>query len=325
VIINPECSGFEGVGLMLVFTVVWLWFFHRECRFPQALLFIPVGLFVMWFLNSVRIAALVLIGNAGAPGVAMGGFHSQAGWIAFNAAALGLSLGLRRIPWVTATAPQISSVEDRIADNPTAWYLTPFLTIVAAAMVTRAAADGFEWFYPLRFLAAAVALLYFRRKYRDLDWRVGWAAPIAGGTVFLMWLGLDLLMGTTSESVSGAGLASLSTPARVTWIVFRTLAATVTVPIAEELAFRGFLLRRLISPNFEKVNCRSFTLFSVFGSSIAFGILHGDHWLAGTIAGVFYAFTFRNRGRMGDAVVAHAITNALLIPWVLHSGNWRFW
>ena len=174
-----------------------------------------------------------------------------------------------------------------------------------------------------RFLRAA--LLYFRRKYRDLDWRVGWAAPIAGGTVFLMWLGLDLLMGTTSESVSGAGLASLSTPARVTWIVFRTLAATVTVPIAEELAFRGFLLRRLISPNFEKVNCRSFTLFSVFGSSIAFGILHGDHWLAGTIAGVFYAFTFRNRGRMGDAVVAHAITNALLIPWVLHSGNWRFW
>jgi exosortase E/protease (VPEID-CTERM system) len=325
VIINPACSGFEGVGLMLLFSIGWLWFFRQEWRFPQALLLIPVGVFVMWFLNSIRIAALVLIGNAGAPGIAMGGFHSQAGWIAFNAAALGLCLALRRVPWMTTTALPISTVEDRTAENPTAWYLTPFLMILAAAMVTRATADGFEWLYPLRFFAAGAALFYFRRKYTELDWRSGWAAPAAGAGVFGIWLVLDLMTGTGSESVTRAGLAALSTPARVTWIVFRTLAATITVPIAEELAFRGFLLRRLMSPDFEKVDFRSLSLFSVIVSSVAFGILHGNRWLAGTIAGVVYALTLRHRGRIGDAVVAHGITNALLTAWVLLSGNWQLW
>jgi exosortase E/protease (VPEID-CTERM system) len=325
VAIFPVCSGIEGAGLMLVFSVLWLWFFHRECRFPQALLLIPAGVLLIWVLNSVRIAALILIGNAGAPDVAMSGFHSQAGWIAFNAVALGFSLALRRVSWMTVQSPQICSAVDRPAENPTAWYLTPMLAILAAAMVTRAATDGFEWLYPLRFFAAAAALLYFRRKYAGLDWRFGWAAPIAGVAVFAMWLVLDRMTGATAESLIGAGLASLSTPARVTWIVFRTLAAMVTVPIAEELAFRCFLLRRLISPDFEKAGFRNLTFLSIAVSSIAFGILHGDRWLAGTIAGVIYALTLRQRGRIGDAVVAHAITNALLTAWVLLSGNWQLW
>jgi exosortase E/protease (VPEID-CTERM system) len=325
VTIFPACSGFEGAGLMLVFSVSWLWFFRRECRFPRALLLIPAGVFLIWFLNGVRIAALILIGNAGAPDVAMGGFHSQAGWIAFNAIALGFSLASRRVSWLTVQGPHIHSVEDRPAENPTAWYLTPFLAILAAAMVTRAATGGFEWLYPLRFFAAAIALWYFRHKYAGLDWRIGWAAPIAGFAVFAIWLGLDRMTGANADDAIGVRLASLSTSMRVTWIVFRTLAATITVPIAEELAFRGFLLRRLISPDFEKVGCRSFTFLSVLGSSIAFGMLQGDRWRAGTIAGVIYALTFRQYGRIGDAVVAHAITNGLLAAWVLHSSAWQLW
>jgi hypothetical protein len=31
------------------------------------------------------------------------------------------------------------------------------------------------------------------------------------------------------------------------------------------------------------------------------------------------------RGSIGDAVVAHATTNALLAVWVLWGGNWQFW
>lgn len=41
VTISASCSGIEGLGLILVFSVAWLWFFRRECRFPQALLLIP--------------------------------------------------------------------------------------------------------------------------------------------------------------------------------------------------------------------------------------------------------------------------------------------
>ena len=65
VIIAPECSGFEGAGLMLLFAIVWLWICRRECRFPQALVLIPLGVLMAWLLNAVRLAALILIGNAG--------------------------------------------------------------------------------------------------------------------------------------------------------------------------------------------------------------------------------------------------------------------
>ena len=89
VAISSSCAGLEGVGLMLVFSILWLWFFRATCRFPQALLLIPAGIVIVWLLNAVRIALLILIGNAGAPHIALGGFHSQAGWIAFNGVAWG--------------------------------------------------------------------------------------------------------------------------------------------------------------------------------------------------------------------------------------------
>ncbi len=99
VLIGGACSGLEGGGLMLVFSIGWLWFLRREFRFPQALLLIPGGMAVMWLSNGVRIAALILIGNAGAPGIATGGFHSQAGWISFNVVALGVVLASGSLPW----------------------------------------------------------------------------------------------------------------------------------------------------------------------------------------------------------------------------------
>ncbi len=101
--IASECSGFEGAGLILAFGVMWLCLFRRECRFPQALVLIPAGVATIFLLNAARITALILMGNAGAQQIALGGFHSQAGWIAFNAVALGLSFAARRIPWLTTT------------------------------------------------------------------------------------------------------------------------------------------------------------------------------------------------------------------------------
>ena len=122
------------------------------------------------------------------------------------------------------------------------------------------------------------------------------------------------------------GLAGLPTGARMTWLVFRTLAAVVTVPIAEELAFRGFLLRRLISADFESGQLSErWSFLAVSLSSIAFGLLHGDRWIAGTIAGILYAGAQKWRGRIGDAVVAHGITNGLISGWVLWGSHWSLW
>ncbi len=107
------------------------------------------------------------------------------------------------------------------------------------------------------------------------------------------------------------------------WLIFRVLGSVVTVPVTEELAFRGYALRRLVSPDFDQTPLR-FTWLSFLVSSILFGALHG-RWLAGTVAGMFYAWALYRRGRVGDAILAHATTNALIAADVLILGNWNLW
>ncbi|MGP0073257.1 MAG: exosortase E/protease, VPEID-CTERM system [Bryobacteraceae bacterium] len=323
--VAPACSGYEGIGLMLVFSSAYLWFLRREWRFPRALLLIPIGVAAIWLFNAVRIAGLILIGAAGAPDVAMGGFHSHAGWILFNVVAVAGCVGARRVAWFSASGPDGTSDSAKHESNPVAAYLLPFLAILAAGMLAGTASAGFEWLYPLRIFAAGAALWYFRATYQRLDWRAGWLSLAAGAAVFALWVGLERYTGSGASVGVPAALAQASVPARTAWIALRVFGAVVTVPIAEELAFRGFLLRRLACADFESVAWRTFQWLPFVISSIAFGILHGERWLAGTLAGMIYALVMMRRGRIGEAVIAHAVTNALLAVFVLATGQWQLW
>ena len=325
VIIAPQCSGFEGIGLILAFSACWLWLFRRECRFPHALILIPAGVATIFLLNAVRIAALILIGNAGAPQIAVGGFHSQAGWIAFNAVAFGFCVAATRVPWIRNAEDAKPVAAAAPSENPTLPYLLPFLAILAVGMLTTAASSDFEWLYPIRFLAAAAVLWTLRKRYLTLDWRFSWFGPSIGILVFALWIAFDALGTTASADPMPAALASSTSSIRVGWIVFRILAAVVTVPIAEELAFRGFLLRRLATPQFETLPMTAFTWLGLTVSSLAFGLLHDHFWFVGTLAGLLYAWAMLRRGHIGEAVIAHATTNALLACYVLLFHKWHLW
>ncbi len=139
-----------------------------------------------------------------------------------------------------------------------------------------------------------------------------------------MWIALDRFA-SIAPSAAPAVFAHATLSARSAWIAVRLIGAVITVPIAEELAFRGFLLRRLSGADFESVSWTKFAWIPFLVSSIAFGVLHGDRWLAGAIAGMIYAFAMQRRGRLGDAIAAHGFTNLLLAGWVLITGNWQFW
>lgn len=343
VIVAKECSGIEGLGLVLVFTIVWLAYFRKESRFPQALLLIPCALISVWVLNIVRICSLILIGNAGARDVAMLGFHSQAGWIAFTTVAFAFSMATRKLSWVRRRTSggaangnlALAGVEGSDAAVPAieqSWespaaraFLMPFLAIVAASFVSKAASGRFEWLYPLRFVSAAVAIWSFRAELRKLNWRFGWIAPLTGAAVSLLWIVPVWWMQNPSPTPLGVSLAALSAPARLAWIALRIAAAAITVPIAEELAFRGFLARRLIDREFERVPFSALTPVAIGVSSLVFGLLHDQHWIAGVVAGLVYSLVLKWRGRFGDAVVAHATSNLLLAAWVLLRGDFTLW
>jgi len=324
VIIAPECSGLEGAALILVFTIAWLWLFRQEVRFPWALALLPAGVVVLFILNAVRLTALVLIGNAGAKQIAAQGFHSQAGWISFNAVAFGLCIAARRSPWFSLRTKSPEPV--RTAEDATGAFLIPFLAILGVGMLARAASAGFESLYPLRLVAALVALWIFRRSYKSCDWRFSWTAPVAGFAVFVLWAALDRVLGAASSSnAMPAALNAMSAPGRIFWLTSRVSAACITVPIAEELAFRGYLMRRLVSADFEQVDPRRYTWLALVASSVIFGAMHGSSWLAGTAAGLVYGGLYVRSGRIGDAVIAHATTNILLAVCVLGFHQWHFW
>ena len=324
-IISPECSGLEGVGLLLVFGLLWLVLFREESRFPHALILLPAALIVLFLLNAVRIAVLILIGNTGAREIAAGGFHSQAGWIAFNSVAFGFCIAARRIPWFSRL-PSHRVAKEQVEDHATSAYLVPFLVILAAGILSRALSGEFEWFYGLRFVAAAAALWYFRSWYAEIEWKFGWPSFVIGGSVFILWIALDAVFPVNvSHPGVPAALAGTYPQLRIGWIALRVLTAVIAVPVAEELAFRGFLLRRLESADFTAVPFRKCGWFPVLASSVLFGVLHGDRWFAGTLAGVLYARAATQHGRLGDAVMAHTLTNGLLAVYVLTTGTWYLW
>jgi membrane protease YdiL (CAAX protease family) len=96
-----------------------------------------------------------------------------------------------------------------------------------------------------------------------LDWTFGWIGPAAGVLAFVFWLSLDRVPGVHPASHIATGIASLGAPARFVWLALRTVAAVVTVSIAEELAFRGFLIRRVMSADFEALSSQSFSFASL--------------------------------------------------------------
>jgi exosortase E/protease (VPEID-CTERM system) len=319
VAISEGCSGLEGVGLMLAFCSGWLLLFRSEYRFPRSLVLIPIGLLLVFSLNAVRIAALVMIGHAGHPDIAMYGFHTQAGWIGFTCASGAVVLLSRRSRWMNRCA----TASDIPGDNPTATYLVPFLAIQAAGILALAMSGGFDSLYSLRLAAGVAALGYYRSRLTGLHWQFSWRGPMAGVMAFVVWV-LAARIWLTPAAMPQS-LSALSPMLRFGWIASRALTAIAIVPIAEELAFRGYLLRRLINADFESVPFAAVRLPALALTSAIFGVTHGVMWAPGIVAGWLYGRLVCRTGRIGESVAAHATTNALLAALVIFSGQWQFW
>jgi exosortase E/protease (VPEID-CTERM system) len=318
--IAPACSGYEGMAMVTVFVAIYVWLFRRELRFPQALLLFPLGILAIYLANAVRLAALILLGTHYSPEIAVSGFHSQAGWITFTVIAVGVVALAHRTQFFARTKAA-SPVASR--SHLATALLAPLLVLMAAAMITAAFSSGFDVLYPLRVVVTAAALWYFRAAYSGLGWTWSWQAVAIGIAVFAAWTMLEPTSDNTTTAVE-TGLGGLSQWAAGAWIFFHVIGSVITVPLAEELAFRGYLIRKLIARDFETIPLGQFTWFSFLLSSVLFGLLHG-RWVAGILAGMGFAFALYRRGRLGDAVAAHMTANALIAAYVLVYQEWSLW
>ncbi len=209
--------------------------------------------------------------------------------------------------------------------------MVPFVVLIA--LVGAAPYLPPLWSYPLRTVGALAAILLFSR--RVLQLKPGrWAASTAVGVaVFVIWIGPDLLfpgyrqhwlfqnplMGTTAGGLP-AGLRR-----NVAFILFRAAGSALVVPIVEELFWRAWLMRRLISPDFEKVPLGAYAAQAFWITAVLFASEHGPYWDVGLAAGIAYNWWMVRTRSLADCIFAHAVTNALLAAYVLVSGNWSYW
>lgn len=315
--ISPDCSGYEGIGLVLVFLVAFFWIFRRRLRFPRVLLLLPTAIVAVWVANGLRIAALVEIGSHYSPDIAAGGFHSYAGVLLFLAVALTTASVAYHSPFFSKSATSVDS-ED-LGQNPAAPLLLPLLAMVAVGLVTGLVlAGGPDRLYPVRFLATAAVLWYYRREYRRTDLFAVASPALAacvGVVVFLVWIAL------WRRPVTGAPEAAGSSALLLFW---RILGMVLVSPVAEELAFRSFLMRRLTRADFESVHLQHVSAFAIVASAGLFALLSG-HLIAGFLSGLAFGLLARRTGRVADAIVAHASSNIAFAGYALMTHSWWLW
>jgi CAAX prenyl protease-like protein len=108
------------------------------------------------------------------------------------------------------------------------------------------------------------------------------------------------------------------------FIAGRIAGSTLVVPHLEEVFYRSFFYRFMAKPDFQSVSFRYFAWKPFLATSVVFGFSHYE-WLAGILCGFAYQGLVCWKGRLGDAMTAHAITNFLLGLWIVFSGQWHFW
>ena len=168
-----------------------------------------------------------------------------------------------------------------------------------------------------------------------LDFRVrNWGGSLAiGVAVFAIWIAPDRLFPgyhafwLFSNPLTGSVAATLPESSRsdMAVLILRTLRAAVFVPIAEELFWRGWLMRWIISQDFTKVPLGTWSTRAFWIVALLFAAEHGPLWDVGLAAGILYNWWMVRTKSLGDLILAHGVTNACLSAYVILAGRWEYW
>ncbi|MBZ5633898.1 MAG: CAAX prenyl protease-related protein [Acidobacteriia bacterium] len=212
-------------------------------------------------------------------------------------------------------------------------YVVPFSAVIALLAVhpylpLSPLAEQVVWILVMTAILALVA-----RPALDLRLRNWSGSVLAGVAVFAIWIGPDRIFPgyhshwLFTNSVMGAVVSSLPESSRgdLAVLTLRTLRAAVFVPIAEELFWRSWLMRWLISQDFTKVPLGAYSARAFWIVAVLFAVEHGALWDVGLAAGVLYNWWMLRTKSLGDLVLAHGVTNACLSAYVVFAGRWEYW
>jgi len=220
-----------------------------------------------------------------------------------------------------------------VSYSPAVPYVVPFAVFIALIglgliLPMPALADQV-----LRLAVMAVVLYFVARPALDFHVKEWSGSLLIGVAIFVLWIAPDLLFPSYRHSflfdnaLMGAARSSMPEAARhdvpVLWL--RSLRAVLVVPIIEELFWRGWLMRWLIEPNFQRVPLGAYSAGSFWVVALMFASEHGAYWDVGLAAGIIFNWWMIRTKSLGDLMLAHAVANACLSAYVVAAGKWEYW
>lgn len=225
---------------------------------------------------------------------------------------------------------RIARSRQRATGHPAWPYVAPFATYLLLI--------GLSPMEPrlsilLRVVLCSVVLLSCSRSLLDFRARHIGGSLLLGAVVFGIWIGPDVLWPAYRQHwlfcnvILGAPHSTLPVAVRAdrAFLLLRAASSVIIVPIVEELFWRAWVMRRLVSVDFQKVPLGTYSSQSFWLTAVLFAIEHGPYWEVGLLAGVAYNLWVVRTKNIADCILAHACTNGLLALYVVVAGKWEYW
>ena len=244
-------------------------------------------------------------------------------------------------------------------DPSAAWpFVAPMVVFLIFVFIGGLEDRWHAWSYVARTLIVGGMLIWlWPRLRKDVEWTHLGLGVLVGALGVVQWVGMDKILlevrGEFPEKWALGGLWNLlissarpgegynpvkeilepsGLVAFLAFVAIRTLGPVLVVPVMEELFWRNWLWRSIISPN----NWRLAVIgepdkIAFMGTSLAFALVHPQR-LVSVVWALMIAWLLVRTRSVGACIVAHAVTNLLLAAYVLiaalglgQEGEWYFW
>lgn len=231
-----------------------------------------------------------------------------------------------------ASKQQSKSNLDPAAKLELTWlpYVTPFAIFMLLTEISSLFPDFAAELYITKTIVVGFFLWYWRKNFRvdfsqQLLLRDTMIAVFCGVVVVLIWvLPENYLYQLEKGSLFNPYDLTQSYISAILLIVVRIFGAAIVVPIMEELFWRSFLMRYLITSPFTSIAVGKFSWFSFLSVAVLFGLAH-HRFIVGIIAGIIYGLLLIYQKNLKGVIIAHGTTNLLLGMYTVLTENWQFW
>jgi uncharacterized protein len=226
--------------------------------------------------------------------------------------------------------------------SPTLAYTAPFVVFMLLMAVGPTILEIIPvWPYapayivfPLQTVVCGGLLIYFWNSYKFNGIKYLSVTFAVGFFGFAMWTAPQFFHWIAPRFTGFNPDFFAASPAGYwTTVIMRFIRLVIVVPLLEELFWRGFLMRYLISDRWTEVPFGQFQWKAFSITVLAFTLVHwgsdnfipGQDFYSAILYGILIGGVACLTKSLGSCVFVHAVTNLFLGLYIMFTKQWGFW